>query len=55
MEDRREDEASDANQQQPRVERIEAFEQLATIAFGLDVRSHAAKDHGGMAEGIEPA
>ena len=51
MEDRREDEASDTNQQQPRIERIEAFEQFATLAFWLDVRPHAAKDHRSMTEG----
>jgi hypothetical protein len=55
VDDGREDEATDANQQQPRIECVEALEQFPAIAFGLDVRPHPTKDHGRMAESIEPA
>ena len=34
VEDRRQDEAGDADEQQPRIERIKTFKQLAAIVMG---------------------
>src|SRR5262245_46066629 len=54
MKHRREDEAGDADQEQPGIERVDAFEDLAALMLGLAIRPHAAEDHGRVAERFAP-
>ena len=55
VEHRRQDQAGHADEQQPAIDGVNAFKQLARIAVGLRIGPHAAKDHGGVAERPEPA
>lgn len=49
-----EDDASDEYDRQPAVERIEAGEQFAAFGDRSVDRAHAAQQHGGIEEGINP-
>ncbi len=55
VEHRREDQAGHADEQQTAIDGVDALEQLAAVVDGLVVRPHAAKYHGSVTEGPEPA
>ena len=54
MHDRREEECSRCDEDEPRVQRVDACEHLASVRVRRVDGAHAARDHRGVEKGVAP-